>query len=384
MSVRADPYKYFRVEARELADQLGQGVLELEKGSEGAMAQLLRAAHTLKGAARVVKQPRIAEHAHAIEGALAPLRDGSQPVTRETIQKLLERVDEISSAVATLDGSPEVKQELAPGIAEEPLRILRADASELDVLLEGISESFVQLNSMRAGLGVLQRLRSVSAGLVEQVARADSEFPDARASTDPARVRAGVDELRTLVDRLEQSFSTGLGQAERELSLVRDTAERLRLTPFATVFPLLERAVRDAALLLGKQATFVAQGGDVRVDALVLTRLQAALVQVMRNAVAHGIETPAERVKSGKPEGGQIELEVTRRRDRLVVTCRDDGRGVDLDAVRLAAERAGTLPGDGSASSTDGLLRLLMKGGLTTSKSVTEVSGRGIGLDVVR
>src|SRR6185436_16460417 len=146
---------------------------------------------------------------------------------------------------------------------------------------------------------------------------------------------------------------------------VRDCAEGLRLLPVSALFGALERTARDVAHALGKQVTFVATGGHVRVDADVLGAVQGALVQMVRNAVAHGIETEAERRGAGKPVAGRVELEVVRRGGRVVFACRDDGRGIDVEAVRRVAQRRG-LSGVQSLDA-EALLRLLLQGGLTTS-----------------
>jgi len=166
-----DPYKYFRVEARELTEQLGQGVLELEKGpvSAEAVARLFRLAHTLKGAARVVKQAGIADAAHAVEDVLAPLRDGSMALPREEVNAVLALLDGISSGVSALDRPPGPEapppQRPAP---EEPLRTVRADVAEMDALLDGVAEAHVQLAALRRGFRTIDRVRQVANTMTAQ------------------------------------------------------------------------------------------------------------------------------------------------------------------------------------------------------------------------
>jgi len=131
---------------------------------------------------------------------------------------------------------------------------------------------------------------------------------------------------------------------------------------------------------VGRRIVFESQGADVRLDADVLASVQTALVQAVRNAVAHGIEPPGTRRAAGKPPAGQITVEVQRRGRRVAFRCTDDGQGIDLEAVRRAAERKG-IKATGNAAS---LVDLLLQGGISTSAAVTEVSGRGIGMDIVR
>jgi two-component system chemotaxis sensor kinase CheA len=152
-----DPYKYFRPEARDLVDQFAKGVLELEKGGSSAAAvqRLLRVAHTLKGAARVVKQSEIANRAHAIEDALSPFREAAGNIAREQIDAILEHLDGISSQLGTL-APAEAAQDPALGIQraksetpEDGRRTFRADIAETDAVLDGVAEAHALLNSLR-------------------------------------------------------------------------------------------------------------------------------------------------------------------------------------------------------------------------------------------
>jgi two-component system chemotaxis sensor kinase CheA len=193
-----------------------------------------------------------------------------------------------------------------------------------------------------------------------------------------------ISELRGLVETAQRSFSDGVEQVDRELAQAREAAERLRLVPASFMFVSLERAVRDAAQALGKRIAFVTSGGEVRLDVQVFGAIQSALVQAVRNAVTHGIESEGEREAAGKPAEGRVSIDVHRRGHRAVIVCRDDGRGVDLDAVRRAIERKGVQSDDAATFSTEELLQALLRGGITTSASVTQLAGRGIGLDIVR
>ncbi len=383
-----DPYKYFRVEARELAEQLGQGVLELEKGpvSAEAVARLLRLAHTLKGAARVVKQGAIADAAHAIEDALAPLRAGTAAVPQEGVNAVLTLIDGISSRVRAL-GQPTDPEGPSPErpAPDDPLRTVRADVAEMDALLDGVAEAHVQLATLRRGFRTLDRVRQLAGSLTAQLAA-----PRARDASLPgdapalARTGALAEELVSLVAGLERSVAVGVEQIDREILQVRDAAERLRLLPAGAAFGALERMARDTAQALGKRVTFDGRGGDVRLDSHVLAVLQGALVQLVRNAVAHGIEPETVRRAAGKAPDGRLRVEVVRRGRRVAFCCRDDGRGLDVDAIRRAAQQQGVLAAGAQPSDAAELFRLLLKGGISTSGAVSEVSGRGVGLDVVR
>ena len=374
-----DPYRYFRVEARELLDQLGKTVLELERGpSPELVARLLRIAHTLKGAARVVKQPEIADRAHALEDAVAVVRGSAAPVTRGGIDRLLALVDEMNARVAAL--GQEAGGVGRPAQPEEPARSTAADIGELDELLDGVTELHAQLAPVRRALEGVERAQRLADLVVDQLASARLQAP----ARSGAKVRSTAEELRALLAGLERSLSSGVDLVDRELEQVRRAAEQLRLTPASAMFTSLERAARDAASTLGKRVVFEGRGGDVRLDAQVLAAVQNALVQVVRNAVAHGIEPEAERTASGKPPAGRVTVDVVRRGRKVAFVAVDDGRGVDVEAVRRAAQRRGLMSEAARGLGAGDLLRLLLGGGVTTATSVTEMSGRGVGLDVVR
>jgi two-component system chemotaxis sensor kinase CheA len=381
-----DPYKYFRVEARELLEGLGQGLLELEKGPPppALVPKLLRLAHTLKGAARVVRLPEIAEMAHAVEDALSPLRDGVQSAGSANVDGALKLLDAIGARVARLAGGNGNGSGGATP-PEKPVQTVRTDLVEMDRMLEGISQAGVQLRSLRDGLAAVERARHLTDLMGDQLASPRlSGTVGGRIATVSARTRSLAEELRGVVTALERDLTNGVERIERELRQLRDTAERLRLLPASVLFAALERTTRDTAQELGKRVSFETKGGDVSLDAHVLGAIQGALIQAVRNAVAHGIEIESERIRGGKPAVASVVLEVLRRGRRAVFRCHDDGRGIDVEAVRRAAQDKGLLPPDARDLPPDAVVALLLKGGLTTSGAITEVSGRGVGLDVVR
>src|SRR5260221_4494577 len=155
--------------------------------------------------------------------------------------------------------------------------------------------------------------------------------------------------------------------------------------PAATIFSPLARAVRDAAVALGNEVQLFPTGGNVRLDAHVLVLLHEALLHLVRNAVAHGIETPAARTATGKSLCGRIDLNVERRGSRVAFICRDDGRGIDVEAIRRAAVNKGIIAAaEAKSLGLDEAIDLILRGGVSTTGTVTGISGRGVGLDVVR
>ena len=369
-------YQYFKIEAREIVSDLSRDILGLERGDAGAesVARLLRQAHTLKGAARVVRLPRIAEIAHAMEDALAPHRGSLEAVSKEEIHRLLEQVDTISSQISALDPPAPAGAPSRPATLE-PFERVRVGVAEMDALLSGVSETAVQLDGIRRSIEVVREVEDRLSALQQQLT-------DAKPGP---RLHETVEEMRLALQHARQGLGMRADSTEREVAEVRGNIDRLRLLPTGLLFPTLERAVRDAAEMLGKQVVFHTFGREQRLESHVLSAIGEALAHLVRNAVAHGIESPQERLARGKPACGEVSLKIERRADRILFSCSDDGGGIDVDAVRRAAVERGVVTTDAAAALSEAdALELIFSPGVTTSASLNEVAGRGIGLEVVR
>jgi two-component system, chemotaxis family, sensor kinase CheA len=369
-------YQYFKIEAREIVADLSRDILGLERRDAGAepVARLLRQAHTLKGAARVVRLPRIAEVAHAMEDVLAPHRGSSEVVGKEQIGQLLRQVDTISSEISALDPPPPAGTPSRPA-ALEPFDRVRVGVAEMDALLSGVSETAVQLGGIRRGIEAVKQVEDRLAALQQQLT-------DAKPGP---RLNETVEEMRLALQHARQGLGTRADSTDREIAEVRGNIDRLRLLPTSLLFPALERAVRDAAETLGRQVVFHTSGREQRLESHVLSAIGEALAHLVRNAVAHGIESPQDRLARGKPVCGDVRLKIARHADRILFTCSDDGSGIDVDAVRRAAVDRGVISAASAAVLSPADAReLIFSPGVTTSASLNEVAGRGIGLEVVR
>lgn len=344
MTREAELARAFRLEARELFEELARGLLELERHPERAevIHRCFRLAHTLKGAARVVREPRIAELAHAVEDALAPHRAGAAAPDAEFMGDLLALVGALRREVAAVDaprpeggaGAPFAGE---PG--EERLETVRVEIAALDEALEAAAEAAVQIGAAR---------------------RAAAALRDAG-----------------------DALGAALEAAAREVEDLHRRLGALRLVPARTILPSLELAARDAAQALGKQVDVEASFEEVRLEGHILADVRAALLHLVRNAIAHGVEPAAERARLGKPAAGRVRLSAARRGRHAVFTCADDGRGMDLEALRAAAlQRELISPEQAAALGREETLRLALRAGVSTSEGVTELSGRGVGLDV--
>ena len=310
-----DPYRYFRIEARELADTLEKGIVLLEaKPDPSLLREMMRASHTLKGAAGVVRHAEIARLAHAVEDRLE---------AKAPADTILPLVDAITRELATL-GAPRPDAARARSETES----VRLDLAEVDALLASLANLSARISALRTKTGA---------------------------------------EREAMLDGLDRVAHDAL-----------EDAQRLRLLPAETLFAEIVRAAHDAATREGRPIEVETVGGERRLDAHVLGLVRDALLQLVRNAIAHGIEPADERTRAGKPATGRIVVSVDVRGPRAIIACRDDGRGLDLDAMRTLAPR-----GEGANLDATGLVRLAMRAGFTTRKAASELAGRGVGLGVV-
>jgi two-component system, chemotaxis family, sensor kinase CheA len=371
-----DPYKYFRLEAEELLAALSRSLLALDNDQPAPadIVGLLRAMHTLKGAARVVRQGRVADLCHRAETTLAAFR-GADLVPRAVVAELLRVVDDIEGALRELPGGDAAAQPARTAKAPTAPRVLRIELNELDRLLERAAAARVQLANIERATGRLD-------AIADDLGGASEAFSAGRPPAQGA--------LRALVERTEGHIATvrrlttrAIEQAERDLTEAQELGRGLRLVAVESIFPALERAVHDSAISLGKEVDLRTSGAEVRVDAHVLDRLRDVLLHLVRNAVAHGIESSEVRRAAGKPARGEVRIDFERRGQMARVICADDGGGVDLAAVRRAVVARGMLaPAAAEALERAAALRLIFAG-LSTADTVTPIAGRGLGLGVV-
>ena len=358
-----DPYRYFRPEARNLLDQFAQGILELEKGggSAAAVQRLLRLAHTLKGAARVVRQSAIAERAHAIEDALAPFRDCADGIARENIDAILAHLDEIGSQIVTLvpaDGAAAaVNGKIATArsakcrgdkrrggfckkCCDRCPRAIRADIADMDAVSTACRRPTRGSTGCGAARQAIEQVGHLADLLRAQLAPRGSA--GARAGAWPAVHRAIARPRRSCAAKSaawRASLDTAIAQIDRELRQLRDAAEE----PAAhlgrqSVHRARTHGARCCARRCRKQVTFEGSGGDIRLDADVLGNHpgRADPDHPQRGCARHR----SRRASAWRPASraaGRVTVSVLRRGPKILFECRDDGRGIDLAAVRRVA-----------------------------------------------
>jgi two-component system chemotaxis sensor kinase CheA len=411
---------YFELEATELVDRLTRGAAELDGAPATAenISILQRAAHTLKGAAHVVGEVGIAALAHDFEDSLAQYRDTPEAAGAKLILDLTDALNAalvqsakrvraestapetpagltirpapttpaapVTSAAPEADSPPGFglhqndgtsPQLETPQLAAGPTSsgaTVRVNREEVAKLLQQTNVSGDLVAGMRASLAELDRLGS---GLAEHENggsnQAQSTVGDNFTAT---RLAAVSEELHDQLHRLERQMLE-LHRAGSQLSLV------------STGILLIEagRIARATASATGCQVTCVTHGGGDRIDLQVVEVLQDAVLHLVRNAVVHGIESPAERQAAGKPALATITVGVVRSGSDVILTCADDGRGIDLRPIRAAAVERG-LYSAAQAENEDHavLLALLLRPDFTTRAAADHMAGRGVGLDAVQ
>ncbi len=372
--------------------------LERDPGNAERQAVVFRIMHTLKGAARAASIPSIESLSHAIEGELADARSSSSPLTPAQISLLLATADALADAASQLragKAAPESsvaallhrmagmkgaasrdapKDETvvqpSPKIVEEPSKP-EETAAESDTE----APPPVHDDHVRIGADQLESLFSAAGELIGLAAKME-DYPamlSARHGTPAEGLSRGA--LATIARGMGADVSNLRTLSSRLLQSVR----RLQQSPFSEAVEMLPRTVRDASVSLGKPARLVINGADVEAERGVLEMLREPLMHLARNAVDHGLEPPEARAAAGKDPEGTIRVGAAIRGDRLRITVNDDGRGVDVAAIRKRlAEQGRPAP-----ENDQEIARLMFEEGFSSRKEVNAISGRGVGLAIV-
>ncbi len=404
MSARAgcmdDLIKDFLVETAEaLAGLDGELMrLEAEPGNLAIISSLFRILHTIKGTCGFLGFSKLGRLAHASENVLGGLRDATLKATPGVIDAILRCIDAMKDLVSTIEATG------AEGSADH-VRLI----AELDALCD--ARSAAQPGTVSPDMAT-----SLSAGMPERVGQdaIPCALPAAASAIDVAaharetslagqtvRVSVGLLEgLMTSVSELvltrnqllqllrgaqDSAFGAPLQRLSAITSELQNSIMKARLQPVGTAWTALPRLVRDLAQELGKKIELRMEGADTELDRQVLELIKDPLTHMVRNSADHGLEPPAARRAAGKLETGQIRLNAFHDSGRIVIEVSDDGTGLDAGRIRRKAVQNGLVGAAEAARLTDAqIFRFIMRPGFSTAAAVTAVSGRGVGMDVVR
>jgi len=357
----------FLAETGEQLASMEEALVALEASPEDAevMGTVFRCAHTLKGNCSVLDLSAPEELAHAMEGLLDRVRSGDVPVSSALVTLLLSAVDALRAMVPeALDGEAGMR----PSHRAIADRLRAAAAGNVD---PGVRAPVVPRSSATADEGRTLRVDVVK---LDRMLDLTGEIAVARGRL-----------LRTL-EQLGPAGGEAL-EAAREMDRLclglQDGVMKARMVPVRPLFRRYTRMVRDLAADTGRRARLVVEGHDVEVDTAVIERLADPLTHMIRNAVDHGLEAPDVRAAGGKDPCGTVTLRAFHHAGSVVVQVADDGAGLDRTRILDRARELG-LVGDTEAASEAEVHRLLFEPGFSTAGEVTTVSGRGVGMDVVR
>jgi len=421
----------FRMECEEHLQCLDDGLLSLEQqpADQALLEDIFRAAHSIKGSARMLGLNEIQSLAHIIEDALGAIRNGAAPVnkniTADLYQKLAtvrhlveEAVGESIGTDALLIPPPEPininelkpvatepavveqaaeavsetpKPESAPALPAEPVNrpeakktsfqigTLRVDPQRLDVLLTHAGELAVTTAHIARRLLEIDTLVDSS----EEWTRGLKAM--GLSIQDESFALKGLSQLQTQLTQLRSV----LYEDSRRLDFVSEQLgngiRTIRLLPFSTILNQFPRLAHELAQTLHKDVELVIEGAEVVVDKRILEELKDPIMHLLRNAICHGLEDSVQRINSGKPGRGKIVIRASQSTDHIQLDVQDDGRGLDLAEIKRTALKQGLYNAEQIALMNDLQVQaLILASGFTTTQSVTEISGRGVGLDVVR
>jgi two-component system chemotaxis sensor kinase CheA len=391
----------FVVEAREHLDAADVQLLALETDPSNveALHTVFRAFHTIKGAAGCLDLVAMQALAHETENLLDLARKGSIPMAGEVLDAGFAAVDAMKALASDAESALQTGRVPAPGPKlDELIRRIRGLVSKGAPRRAGP----VPVSTAPLARDAEEPLHSED-GPPSPAPVAAGSLADPAGAREPVRVDADrLDRLVDLIGELviaesmvsqsgevrSQASGGALGRSVAQLDkITRELQEMgmsLRMVPVRPLFHKMARLVRDLSRKLGKTIEFVTSGEEIEIDRAILNSASDALVHILRNALDHGIEAdPAERVAAGKPASGRIDLRACHREGSIVIEVEDDGRGLDPDAILAKAVEKGIVR-RGERLSEQELSQLIFLPGFSTARSVTDLSGRGVGLDVVR
>jgi two-component system chemotaxis sensor kinase CheA len=426
----------FKDESYELLAELEAALLELEKAPQDQelIGRVFRAMHTIKGSSAACELPDVVAFTHELETFFDLVRKKKLSVTKGVIDLTLSARDQIHSlfdsyyiggtvdhakgqaiigsfkALISSAGNNDTETPKTTLVGEEKKTGEDTEYKKLgEILVErGVINpediDWVLSSQKRfgeilveAGLGSSDK---IEAALVEQQ-KARELQKERQKAEDSSSIRVSTDKLDSLVDVVGELVSvqarlsqTALSHSIPELQSIAEQVERLtanlhdktmdmRMLPIGTTFSKFKRVVRDLSQELGKEIELTTEGAETGLDKTVIERLSDPLVHLIRNSIDHGIEQPEVREAAGKPRQGTVRLSGAHSGAYVLVQIADDGAGIDREAVRAKAVEKGLLQPNDTPTDRE-LLSLIFTPGFSTATSVTDVSGRGVGLDVVK
>ena len=399
----------FLTETAENLAELDVALVRLERTPDDAatLSLIFRLVHTIKGTCGFLGLPRLERVAHATENVLVRVRDGVLAVTPDNVSTVLGGIDRIKEIVAGLAGSGSEPAgddaelvEALNAVAEG--RAAPAPAAAPSALPIAAEEPAPSFDAPNAGPPPASSAPAPTSPATEP-APEPAEVPQAEQPVAGQTIRVGVDvleDLMTLVSELvltrnqllqlartqeDSAFGVPLQRLSHITSDLQEGVMKTRMQPIGNAWNKLPRLVRDLARELDKRIELVLHGAETELDRQVLELIKDPLTHMVRNSADHGLESPADRRAAGKPEVGRIMLNAFHEGGHIIIEVADDGRGLPVDRIRAKALSRGlATEAELAAMTEEQIYRFIFRAGFSTATVVTAVSGRGVGLDVVK
>ncbi len=364
--------KLFLSESRENLSEINNALIELERGgSITAIDRLFRAVHTMKGMGGAMGYTSVSELSHELETLLDRLRTGSLNVTAVIMDTLFAGVDALEEAVALATAATPTQHD----VTEIMARIKAASSEEIpQTFTTEFAIMSVEKNEEEAKAPISKAARHI---------RIDSRRLDALLNLMGELVIAR-DRIAQIAERIgDEALIEATLRASQIVATLQNEIMNSRMVPVWQVFDRFPRVVRDTARSLGKEVEFKIEGKEIELDRSMLDEMGEPVLHLLRNSLDHGIETPAERKKAGKPPTATLTLTAERDRATVLIRVTDDGRGIDQAKVLPRAIKLGLVDAATTKLSEDELVRIISRPGFSTADKVTDISGRGVGFDIV-
>jgi two-component system chemotaxis sensor kinase CheA len=398
----------FLVECRDYLESAEGALLELEANPTDleAINTVFRAFHTVKGTSGFLGLDVITDFAHEAESLFSRVRDRELPFAGRVPDLALQATDVVKALLVSVEKALEGHKMVRPAdyaaVLADLARVAVAEPGSPELLATSPAAKKPDIAPAAAADAAMSALVEQAAATVIDIKR-NEVVRDERSASADSSIRVRTDRLDRLIDMIGElviaqtmiaqdgnvqsaghhGLSRKVSHAGKIVRELHDLSLSMRMVPLKPTFQKMTRLVRDVSMSIGKQVQFVTEGEETEIDRNMVDALSDPLVHMVRNAVDHGIETPDKRVAAGKPRHGTVRLSATHSGGTVVVELKDDGNGLDKDRIVQKAISKGLIE-SGAKMTESEIFNLIFAPGFSTAEKLTDVSGRGVGMDVVR
>ncbi|MFQ5597640.1 MAG: Hpt domain-containing protein [Nitrospiria bacterium] len=427
----------FSQETRDAHKKLVTNLLELEResGRRSALKNAYEQAYALKGSARIIKHLEMGDLSLSLEKLLHEMMNGAIPVSKNLTGALLDATDLVNEYIGQIEADagiqpsphfkkinnrldawiktasspidkktktaqknirtqtmwkkpPTGKQSSTVRVSSEKLDRLMDQGGELLIMKLKARQRLTDIQTIIDDFNVLQRdikKNPRSSIKLKRLHKDNHEYNPTSQKTPNTEIREKLSPIFDQLESLQKYLDDDFRQFSITLDRLQDDIKKTRLFPFQTILDVFPRMVRDLSLAVKKQVKLVTIGGHIELDKYILEEMKDPLMHIIRNCIDHGIESPEERTAQGKPETGLITVDVSHKGNNGVIKVMDDGRGILTDKIKKSAiKKSLFIEKDLDQMNEKQVLNLIFHPGFSTNEIITDISGRGVGMDVVK